>query len=71
MMPNNVNDVKLRVTPLQLIDVVIDLINVMVCVTMLPMIKKRLVGGNAGASEPCRFRSVLESRASRTCVIKC
>ena len=35
MMPNNVNDIKLRVTPLHYIDVVIDTVNAKVCVTLV------------------------------------
>ena len=51
MMPNNVNDVKLRVTPLQCIDVVIDnerYKGLFDFGAQIPMINKRLVGGNAG-----------------------
>ena len=50
MMPNNINDVKLRVTLLQYIDVVIDNIKCKgLCDSgaQIPMINKRLVGGNA------------------------
>ena len=50
MMPNNVNNVKLRHTSLQCIDVVIDNVKckgLCDCDAQIPMIIKRLVGGNA------------------------
>ena len=49
-MPNNVNDVRLRVTPLQYIDVAIDNVKCNgLCDSgaQIPMINKRLVEGNA------------------------
>ena len=52
MMPNNVNDAKRRVTPLQYINVVIDNVKYQgLCDSgaQIPMINKRLVGGNAGS----------------------
>ena len=52
MMPNNVNDVKLRLTPLQYIDFVIDNLKCNgVCDSgaQIPMINKRSVGGHAGS----------------------
>ena len=71
IMPNNVNDVKLHVTPLQYIDVIIDNVKCKgLCDSgaQIPMKNKRLVGGIAeslgtvqGASGPCRFRALLES----------
>ena len=49
-MPNNVNDVKLGITPLQYIDVVSDNVKCKgLCdpSAQIPMINKCLVGGNA------------------------
>ena len=62
MMPNNVNDVKLRVTLLQYI--VVDIDNVKckgLCDSggQIPMITKRLVGGNAGSLGTMQVQGVV------------
>ena len=62
MMPNNVNDVKLRATPLQYIDAVIDNVNCKgLCDTggQIPMINKRLVGGNTGSLGTVQVQGVV------------
>ena len=62
-MPNNVNYVKLRVTPLQYIDVVIDNVTYKgVCDSgaQILMINKRLVGGNAASLGTVQVQGVVE-----------
>ena len=62
MMPNNVNNVKLHVTPLQYIDVVIDNVKCKgLCDSgaQIPMITKRLVGGNAGSLGTVQVQGVV------------
>ena len=62
MMPNNVNDIKLRVTPLQYIDVVIDNLKCKgLCDSgaQVPMINKRYVGGNAGSFGTVQIQGVV------------
>ena len=61
MMPNNVNNVKLRVTLLQYIDIVIDNVKCKgLCDSsaQIPMITKYLVGGNAGSLRTVQVQGV-------------
>ena len=62
MMPNNVNDIKLRDTPLQYSDVIIDNVKWKgLCDSgaQIPMISKRLVGGNAGSLGTVQVQGVV------------